>query len=276
MSLLSEIRKPSSLRRKRLLAVDIGAYLRIQKPLTWVLGPKYERSRRSIEIDITWDCNLRCYSCNRSCQQAPTDEHMTVKQIRKFVDESWKSNIHWEKIRVTGGEPTLHPDFFEILDVLLTSPHTQIEIVTNGHGSKVAAILSRIPPAIDIENSHKQGIAHDFMSFNVAPVDSPAYRFADFRNGCWIPSHCGIGLTPYGYYPCAVAGGIDRIVGFDIGRKQIPSPDDNMHDLLKRFCPLCGCFKRIDKPYLDRPLMSLTWEVAYSLYFDSPPKLILF
>lgn len=26
---------------------------------------------------------------------------------------------------------------------------------------------------------------------------------------------CGMGVTPYGYYPCAVAGGIDRIFGFN-------------------------------------------------------------
>ena len=114
------------------------------------------------------------------------------------------------------------------------------------------------------------------MSFNIAPVDLPEYRFTDFRNGCWIPSYCGIGLTPYGYYPCAVAGSIDRIMGFDLGHKQIPSPDDNMHDLLQKFCPLCGCFKRIDQPNFDRPIKSPAWIEAYALYRKSPPKLTLF
>src|SRR5512136_1024527 len=57
-----------------------GAYVfwRISPPATRLLGPRYRRSRDRIDIDITWDCNLRCYHCNRSCQQAPTEERMTI------------------------------------------------------------------------------------------------------------------------------------------------------------------------------------------------------
>ena len=52
------------------------------------IGPRYRRSRTRVELDITWACNLRCFNCNRSCEQAPTGESMTLDQIRRFVDES--------------------------------------------------------------------------------------------------------------------------------------------------------------------------------------------
>jgi len=44
---------------------------------------------------------------------------MSVEQIQKFINESVDNNVKWERIRVMGGEPTLHPDIFEILNLLL-------------------------------------------------------------------------------------------------------------------------------------------------------------
>jgi len=87
-------------------------WLRVQSWVTWILGPEYYRNLSMIEIDITYACNLRCYNCNRSCTQAPTVERMTVDQIKKFVEESKASNLQWKRIRILGGEPTLHPDFY--------------------------------------------------------------------------------------------------------------------------------------------------------------------
>ena len=60
-----------------------GKYIfwRVSPDVTRVFGPRYRRSRDRIDIDITWECNLNCFHCNRSCQQAPTEEMMTVKQV---------------------------------------------------------------------------------------------------------------------------------------------------------------------------------------------------
>ena len=91
---------------------------RVRKPVTRVLGPQYRRSRGYIEIDITWACNLNCFNCNRSCEQAATGDHMTVAQIDRFIAESRAANYKWKRIRVLGGEPTVHKHFFEILDRL--------------------------------------------------------------------------------------------------------------------------------------------------------------
>ena len=79
-------------------------FLRVQGPLTQVLGPQYRRSRTRIELDITWLCNLTCPHCNRSCPQAPTTEHLSLEDIARFLDESKARNLRWEQIRVLGGE----------------------------------------------------------------------------------------------------------------------------------------------------------------------------
>lgn len=242
--------------------------VRVGRTATSVLGPRYRRSRTRVELDITWACNLRCFNCNRSCEQAPTGESMTLEQVRRFVDESLAAGQRWERIRVLGGEPTLHPAFQEILLELLRYreqvPDVVIEVATHGGGDRVQAALARIPPGVQVEDTRKQGPEQPFSTFNVAPIDRPEYDSADFTNGCAVTEVCGVGLTPYGYYPCAVAGGIDRIMGYDLGRKQLPAPDDDQADQLAAFCRVCGHFKREHEAPVTSPVQSPTWAEAYA------------
>ena len=240
---------------------------RVQRGPTRVLGPQYRRSRSLVELDITWACNLRCFNCNRSCEQAPTGEGMTVAQVARFVDESLGAHKRWDRIRILGGEPSLHPHLDDILAELLryraAVPEVRLVLVTNGYGDKVRAALSRVPAGIEIEDTGKESQVQPFMSFNVAPVDVAAYEGADFTNGCWVTEHCGVGVTPYGWYPCAIAGGIDRIFGLDRARPGLPADEDDMHDQLEAFCKLCGGFKRDLEAPLDRPVQSEAWKQAY-------------
>jgi hypothetical protein len=253
--------------------------IRVRPLATSLFGYRYQRARRRIEIDITYACNLSCFNCNRSCTQAPTGERMTVHQIELFVEESKEKGIKWEQIRLTGGEPTLHPTIFEILNRLIAyresfSKETIITVVTNGYGKKVESVLKNMPPQIKIENSHKtSGIQPSFDTFNVAPQDLKEHQGANFRNACWISAYCGIGLTSSGYYPCAPASGIDRIFGWNLGRQELPDDEDSMYDMLEAFCSHCGHFKRGRIAQVKQPVMSLTWREAYERYRQAKPKL---
>lgn len=256
-------------------------WIRIQKPVTRLLGYQYAPSRDLIEIDLTYLCNLRCKNCNRSSAQAPEARHISISQIERFVDESIVQNQQWRRIRILGGEPTLHPEFLQILQTLLklkkVAPQTAIEVVTNGYGAKVNAILDRIPESVEVENSAKsQNVQPGFGPFNMAPIDSWQYAFADYRNGCDIAQSCGIGLTPQGYYPCAVAGGIDRVLGLERGRQSIPEADDDMRDLMAEACRLCGRFRdghyvpeKLRKPLMEQKT-SKSWAKIYQSWRESP------
>jgi hypothetical protein len=254
------------------------SWLRVQRPVTRILGLEYHLNRRYIIIDITYACNLHCHNCNRSCTQAPTQEQMTVAQIRRFLDMSIASNVRWECIRILGGEPTLHPDLLEIIDMLRSwrlhyAPEAEIGFDTNGYGRKVRKVLRLIPDDVKIKNSGKKDPEPLFKTFNIAPADLIAYRFADFRNGCNALKKCGMGLTPYGFYPCSIAGGIDRVFGFGAGRDKLPTEDDDMYDLLEKFCHLCGHFERRYRSRVHRPVMSAIWKASYQRYHDRPPVL---
>jgi hypothetical protein len=249
---------------------------RIGSTITAHIGPQYVRSRDAIEIDITYLCNLRCTNCNRSITQAAEKVHMPLEMIRQFVRDSIAQNKVWKHIRVLGGEPTLHPSFLDILEQLRSyrkfAPACKLEVATNGYGKRVAAIIGQIPADVAIVNSGKTGnLQASFGAFNMAPVDDPAYAQADYTNGCSIMRDCGMGLNPSGYYPCAVAGGIDRVLGSKSGRQQLPRDADDMLDLANDFCRLCGHFKEghMIPLQLRTPLMAEPTSAAWvKIYVD--------
>jgi sulfatase maturation enzyme AslB (radical SAM superfamily) len=260
-------------------------YLRVSKIATGLRGYFWKVNPRILEIDITYHCNLGCFHCNRSCGHAPSDEEMSIEQIERFINESVQQNRKWKYIKLSGGEPTLHNHIFEIIQLLLSykerfSPETTIAINTNYFGKKVKEVLSKIPASVEIIKSEKDSkIQTHFIPFNIAPLDSPLSRHLDFATGCCVISFCGSGLTKWGYYPCAVGGAIDRIFGFNMGKKKLPSIDDKdwAREQLKVLCRYCGLFL----PYLrvrakDSNKISQSWKEAYDSYKREKPSLSIY
>jgi len=252
--------------------IKIGQW-RAKDYVTKIFGPKYEISRNKIEIDLTYKCNLKCQGCNRSCEQAPDDIELSIDHIDRFVNQSIERKIEWEKIRLLGGEPTMHSNFQEILYLLADYkeiyPQSRLEIVTNGQGRGVVRNLLKVPPFFHIEKNKKDSDDLYFYPFNIAPVDLTHLKNIDFKNGCSNLEECGISLTPLGYYPCALSGGIDRIAGWNIGRENIPQEDDEMTDILKKACQFCGRFiqrifvpRNIDLGY-NPAKKSKSWKRLY-------------
>lgn len=271
----SGIRMHRNITVRRLL-FDFWQALRCQRLVVARLGRPYHRRRRFVEIDITYRCNMHCANCNRSCTQAPAAIDMPVAQLEAFLKASTAAGVCWERIRLLGGEPTLHPDLPAILGLLedyrtRRNPQLRLVLCTNGSGSRVRQALSALPSAVVVKNTYKTARSRLFRPFNRAPCDLRRYGLADFSCGCRILEDCGLGLTPQGYYPCAIAGGIDRVFGFGLGHKSLPSNDDEMTDLLERFCPLCGHFG-FGWP-TRRVRQSPTWKKGYESYAKHRPAI---
>lgn len=254
---------------------------RTSKPITFLLGTQYTPSLKHIEIDITYHCNLKCYNCDRSCNQAPTKISMTVKQLEKFIEESERSKKFWKRIRLLGGEPLLHENIQEILEIFSNykQKHSQtlIELVTNGYGKDIDEKINQIPKNIAVKNTKKlTRLNKKFEPFNVAPIDIVPKSIISYSNGCWITAYCGIGLNMFGYYPCGVSGSIDRVMGFNKGLKNLPSDINIIKEQLKYFCRYCGNF--LNRKYLkpENRLQVIgepktkSWREAYKHYNKSP------
>jgi|GEM_PF-2235639 len=210
---------------KRLL-LDAWQYVRAQAFIARRFGRQYAPSRENVEIDITYRCNLKCFNCNRSCTQAPSRAELPVATIAGFLEESLDHGVQWKRIRLLGGEPTLHSRIFEIVDLLSDyqahhNPDVRLVLGTNFHGRQVRRVLARLPENVVLKSTLKTSRKHLFRPFNMAPCDSAYYRWADFSCGCRIIAECGLGLTPSGYYMCAIAGGINRIFPYNLGRRRM-------------------------------------------------------
>lgn len=204
---------------------------------------------------------------------------MSLGQVRTFVEESKARGIRWRQIVVAGGEPTCHPQFREIVHLLLAyrrefSPKTRVAVVSNGYSERARRLLAELPKEVRVNDSHKMSpVQPSFFTFQVAPTDVAEYRRLDFFNGCWETQECGLGVTPYGYYPCPVAGAIDRVFGFGLGRAVIPDDADGMKAELRKFCSLCGRFMLGACAPLDTQVTSPTWAAAYERARSLPPSL---
>ncbi|OAN47513.1 hypothetical protein A6A05_15640 [Magnetospirillum moscoviense] len=142
--------------------------------------------------------------------------------------------------------------------------------MVSGYGERVRHALVRLPSHIWVENSNRTSqVQPSFGPFNLAPCDDRAYRHADYRNGCAIMDECGMGLTPLGYYPCAVAGGIDRVQEGGRSHITLPLPEDDMLSSVAGACALCGRFRdghyvpRNLRPQLLEAQVSPTWQALY-------------
>ncbi len=258
-------RKHRNITLIRLLS-DAFQFIRCQSWVSSRFGKPFQPSRNYVEIDITYNCNLKCINCNRSCTQAPSKAEMPVETVEAFITQSVDQKVPWKRIRILGGEPTLHSRFFDIIDRLIDyrrsyNKTVRLVVGTHFHGRQVRRVLEQLPPSVAIKSTLKNSRANLFRPFNMAPMDTHYNRFSDYSCGCRIIEDCGLGLTPYGYYMCAIAGGIDRILGYRLGRPTLPDPHADFTDQMMAFCPLCGHF---GFQWPTRKIrQSKTWQKAY-------------
>ena len=82
-------------------------------------------------IEITDRCNLTCPTCYAG--SSPTyGRHRTLDEVKRMFDSVVEHEGVPDIVQISGGEPTIHPEFFEILDYAKTLPIRHIMINTNG------------------------------------------------------------------------------------------------------------------------------------------------
>ncbi len=79
-----------------------------------------------IRIYLTLECNLTCRYCVNQCHSKEK-----LKDGNFISAKKWISSINRENRNVifTGGEPTLHPDFIEIINSI--NPKIRVKVYTN-------------------------------------------------------------------------------------------------------------------------------------------------
>ena len=98
------------------------------------------------EIDITRECNWSCNSCNRLCniKKKNTSSYMTLAEIKSIVRQIKNASKQYNisKLKILGGEPTLHKQFREICYIVKDSlwdviQNHNILVGTNGSNNSI-------------------------------------------------------------------------------------------------------------------------------------------
>jgi cyclic pyranopterin phosphate synthase len=122
---------------------------------------RFGRKIRYLRISLTDHCNLRCVYCmpgemtfRPPAEMMQDDEVLTLTRL--FAD------LGFDKIRVTGGEPTVRVNIVDIVRGIVTTPGIQsVSMTTNGvllsklAKPLAAAGLERVNVSIDTLNPAK-------------------------------------------------------------------------------------------------------------------------
>lgn len=82
-------------------------------------------------IEVTDRCNLTCPTCY-AMSSPHYGEHRTLEEIERMLDIIVENEGIPDVVQISGGEPTIHPQFFEILDIAKIKPIRHIMVNTNG------------------------------------------------------------------------------------------------------------------------------------------------
>jgi 7,8-dihydro-6-hydroxymethylpterin dimethyltransferase len=82
-------------------------------------------------LEITDHCNLSCPVCY--ADSGPSRQtHRSLETVERMLDAIVANEGEPDVVQISGGEPTLHPDFFAILDAAKRRPIKHLMLNTNG------------------------------------------------------------------------------------------------------------------------------------------------
>jgi len=82
-------------------------------------------------VEINDHCNLSCPICY--ARSGPTRmQYRSLPHIEKLLDAVVRNEGQPDVVQISGGEPTLHPDFFAVLELAKARPIRHLMVNTNG------------------------------------------------------------------------------------------------------------------------------------------------
>ena len=125
-------------------------------------------------VEICDACNLECPVCYAESGPA-RQEYRSLEAIERMLDAVVRNEGEPDVVQISGGEPTLHPEFFRVLDMAKARPIRHLMVNTNG------IRIAREPAFADRLASYMPDfeVYLQFDSFERGPL--VALRGADLR-----------------------------------------------------------------------------------------------
>jgi hypothetical protein len=205
-----------------------------------------------IQIPITNACLFECANCYRFIGHYRKTYFMDMKTIEKAIDslEGFQGGIG-----ITGGEPTLHPNFRDICKLLQDKvPSYKCSLWTAG--SKWKEYKEIIKKTFNLGvwyNDHYDPVQkHQLILVGIDEVLDDKRLMWKLIDHCWLQETWSPSITPKGGFFCEVAGAMDQVLDEDGGYPLLKGwwnkrPED-FQDQVRRYCPKCSAAIPLERP----------------------------
>lgn len=95
------------------------------------LCPDHEQHSCLAIVEVNEACNLSCPVCFAD-SSVKREGHRPLAEIERMLDVIVQAEGEPDLVQLSGGEPTIHPDFWAILDAAKARPIRHLMINTNG------------------------------------------------------------------------------------------------------------------------------------------------
>jgi len=126
-------------------------------------------------LEVTDACNLECPVCYANSGPS-RQQFRSLEQLEAMLDAIVRNEREPDVVQISGGEPTLHPQFFEILDAARRRPIKHLMINTNG------IRVAREPEFVQRLAAYKPGIELYLQHDSLERAPLMALRGADLRD----------------------------------------------------------------------------------------------
>src|SRR2546421_351332 len=133
--------------------------LKFNTPIRWGcpydcgLCPDHEQHSCLTLVEITDQCNLTCPICYSESSPKRTT-HRSLEQVEFMLDCVVRNEGEPDVVQISGGEPTIHPQFWQIMDAAKKRPIKHVMLNTNGlriaHEEEFARRLKEYQPGFEI------------------------------------------------------------------------------------------------------------------------------
>ena len=198
-----------------------------------------------IQIEVTNACWLKCSNCTRHVGHHRDPFFMELDFIEKAIDslEGFEGNIG-----IMGGEPTLHPKFNEICEIVQKKiPRRKREFWTSGFqwSKKKDIILETWDKDRIAYNEHStSGGKHTPLLVAIDEVVEDKKLMWQMIDNCWIQSQWSASITPKGGFFCEVAASLDYLYkgpgGYKIEKDWWKKNPKQFKDQVERYCKDCS------------------------------------
>lgn len=202
------------------------------------------KDKNRIQIEITNACRFSCTNCYKFVGHYVKSHFMELETVKTAIDslEGYQG-----KIGITGGEPTLHPEFAEICRYLRkTVPPDRRYLQTTGYRWRDYKIDIKKTFSENVEYNDHKDVTQKFHPMLVAIKDvvSDDSLRRELIDKCWVREKWSAVINNKGCFSCEIAGAFDALYngpgGHPIEKGWWSKGHGAFNKQMERYCCQCG------------------------------------